>query len=217
MKNVKLKVLSAIMVTTLVLPVVTAKADTVSAPKKFGMGIIKQQQNLVARQDWTQQKSTLIPKRDTIKQNAAINKALREEVKSKEQSVKGIYKDIAQNHKELTADDLAKIQAQLAVVDSDVDALSSTKGTIKTANETIKFDLKSKNIQDAEIQLDNVISIQNTRTDGLKKLNADLDNLISILQTAEANATIVTLPSKTTTPTTTNPTIPNLETGTSLQ
>lgn len=217
MKNVKLKVLSAIMVATLVVPAVTAKADTVSAPKKFGMGLIKQQQNLAARQDWTQQKSTLLPKRDTIKQNAATNKALREEVKSKEQSVKGIYKDIAQNHKELTADDLAKVRSQLAVIDSDADTLSSTKGTIKTAKETIKSDLKSKNIQDAEIQLDNVISIQNTKTDGLKKLSTDLDNLISILQAAEANATIVTLPSKTKTPTTTNPAIPSLEAGASLQ
>jgi len=83
---------------------------------------------------------------------------------------------------------LSKIKAQVQVIKNQTAALASTKGTIKQALETMKNAIKNKNYHEAIAQLDKIISIQNTRIDGLKKLSTDMDTLISLLKTALTNA-----------------------------
>ncbi|MDD7796179.1 hypothetical protein [Clostridium sp. 'White wine YQ'] len=191
MKNLKLKVLASALAITCLIPAISASAEeaNTNATRQFGSGLLKQQQNLETKSEWQQYKPTITQKKDTIKQNHSTNQALRNEIKEKRTTAKGLTKDIRQNKKKLSSDDLAKIDAALKTINSDVSSLADTKGTIKTAFTTAKDDIKNKNFQDALTQLDNVINIQNTRTDGLKKLSTDMDTLINLLQSATANST----------------------------
>ncbi|MBL4933765.1 hypothetical protein [Clostridium paridis] len=191
MKNLKLKVLASMVAITCLVPAISASAaeTSTSATKQFGSGLIKQQQNIETKSEWQQYKPAATQKKDTIKQNHATNQALRNDIKGKRTTAKNLIKDIKQSGKKLTSDDLSKIDAQLQTINSDVSSLAATKDSTKTAFTTVKTDVKNKNFQDALTQLDNVINIQNTRTDGLKKLSADMDTLINILQSATANST----------------------------
>lgn len=191
MKNLKLKVLASVVAITCLIPAISASAEEANtkATRQLGSGLLKQQQNLETKSEWQQYKPSVTQKKDTIKQNHSTNQALRNEIKEKRTTAKNLTQDIKQNKKKLTSDDLAKIDAELKIINSDVSSLADTKGTIKTAFTTAKDDVKNKNFQDALTQLDNVINIQNTRTDGLKKLSADMDTLINLLQSATANST----------------------------
>jgi hypothetical protein len=191
MKNLKLKILASAVAITCLVPAISASAaETSTSPtKQLGSGLIKQQQNLETKSEWQQYKPAATQKKDTIKQNHATNQALRNDIKGKRTTAKNLIKDIKQSGKKLTSDDLSKIDAQLKTINSDVSSLAETKDSTKTAFATIKTDVKNKNFQDALTQLDNVINIQNTRTDGLKKLSSDMDTLINLLQSATANST----------------------------
>ncbi|WP_238883494.1 hypothetical protein [Clostridium sp. YIM B02551] len=176
---------------TCLIPAISASAaeTNTNATRQLGSGLIKQQQNLATKSEWQQYKPTITQKKDTIKQNHSTNQSLRNEIKEKRTTAKNLTKDIKQSGKKLTSDDLSKIDAQLKTINSDISSLTDTKGTIKTAFTTAKDDVKNKDFQGATTQLDNVINIQNTRTDGLKKLSADMDTLINLLQSATANST----------------------------
>jgi membrane-anchored protein YejM (alkaline phosphatase superfamily) len=69
--------------------------------------------------------------------------------------------------------------------------LEAAKGKIKEASEQFRKEMENNNYDEAEIQLDNIIAVQNTRTDNLNKLSTDIDALISLLQTALTNAATV--------------------------
>lgn len=192
MKNLKLKVISSLLATALIIPAAAVHAEgTTTDTTKLGSTLIKQQQHLLTVQERQQFKTAMTQKKDTIKKNHETNQALRKAITDKRTTVKTINKDIMQNHKQLTSEDLGKVQSQLKVVQSDVSTLEATKDTIKQAFAQFKTDVQNKNYDAALAQLDNVISIQNTRTNSLTKLSADLDTLISLLQTASSNSTTV--------------------------
>lgn len=193
MKSLKFKVLSSLIAATLIIPAAAVHAEgTTTDTSKLGSGLIKEQQHLLTVQERQQFKASASQKRDTIKKDHETNQGLRKAITDKRSTVKTINKDIIQNHKLLNSEDLGKIQSQLNNIQTDVSALEATKSTIKQAYEQFKTDVQNKNFNAAPAQLDNVISIQNTRTSGLTKLSADLDTLISLLQTASSNATTVT-------------------------
>lgn len=197
MKNLKFKVLSTLVAASILVPTLSVSAEEANTKAGIGSGLIRQQKALVNKDklqnyknsdEWKQYKASITSKKDTIKQNHETNQALRKEVANKKATIKNLNKDIKQNNKQLSADDLSKIEAQLQVLNADVSQLATLKGSIEKDFQTIKNDVKNKNFQDAEAQFDNIISIQNTRTDGLKKLSAELDTLINLIQTATANA-----------------------------
>ncbi|MFL0195242.1 hypothetical protein ACJDU8_06630 [Clostridium sp. WILCCON 0269] len=188
MKSVKIKLISSLAAASLMVSLGTASVFAKETNSKIETALVNQQQRIENRQERQQAKDAMLPKKDTIKQNHATNEALRKEISQKRASVKSMRQDIKSNNKQLTSDDLSKIQEQLKIIDGDVSSLESLRGTINTAYEKVKDDMKNKNYQDAQSQLDTIISIQNTRTTDLTKLNTDMDALISILQSAEANA-----------------------------
>ena len=187
MKNMKIKIMSAVLISTLISPAAAVYAEGTT---KYSDALAKTQQHIEASQQKLQTNSALKSKRDTIKQNHAANQALSKEVSQKKETLKGINKDIRTAHKQLTSDDLGKIDAELTIIKNDAIALESTKGTIDAAYQKAKDAIKAKNYQEAEAQLDNVISIQATRSADLKKLSGDLDVFIGIMQTADNNGTV---------------------------
>jgi chromosome segregation ATPase len=192
MKNVKSKVLAAFVAATILLPTASAYAEGITTKSKLMNTITKQQErieNIKLKQD---QKAILSQKKDSIKQIHETNSVLRKQIAEKKSTLKSINKEILENHKQLTSEDLTKIQAQLQVVETKLGALGDTKGTIKAEFEKVKTSIKDKNFDAASTELDNIISIQNTRTDSLKNLNSEMDTLISMLKTALANATTAT-------------------------
>lgn len=187
MKNLKFKIVSALITASLFVPAISVNAEgTASGASNLGNRLTKQQK-IANRQEWQQYKATITPKKDTIKQNHQTIASLRKEVSAKRATIKTLTKGIKQNKKKLTDDDLSKVKTQLQNIKDETSALSSTKGAVTKDFQTIKTDVKNRNFQDAEAQLDNVISIQNTRMDGLKKLSSDMDTLINLLQTVSAN------------------------------
>lgn len=189
MKNLKFKVISSLIAATLIIPAAAVHAEGTNT--SLGSGLIKQQQRLQTVQERQQFKAAMLQKKDTIKKDHETNQALRKTIAEKRSTVKAINKDIIQNHKLLSTDDLTKIESQLKIIQTDVLALEATKDTIKQAFEQFKTNVQNKNYDAAQTQLDGVISIQNTRTTGLNKLSSDLDTLISLLQNASSNATTV--------------------------
>lgn len=195
MKSLKLKVISSLIAATLIVPAVAVHAEgTNTNSSTIGSGLVKYEQNLQNREQRQQFKAAMSQKKDTIKKNYETNQGLRKTIADKRATIKTTIKDIKQNNKQLTSEDLAKIESQSNVIKADTSSLEATKGTIKTAFDQFKTDVQNKNYDAASSQLDNVISIQNTRTSDLTKLSSDLDSLINLLQTA--TTTDVTQPAQ---------------------
>lgn len=198
MKSMKMKVISSLVATSLIL---TLSVSTVKAEENNSgalSSLLNQQKRIEDRQERQDARKTMEPTKATIKQNHTANIALREEIKQKKAAIKTITKDIKTNHKQLTSDALSKIEAQAKAVKDDVSSLKSLNGTISPISQKIKDNIKNKNYKAAETELDSIISIQNTRTSDLKKLSSDMDSLLSILQSAEAAAAPTTTPSNNT-------------------
>lgn len=196
MKNFKFKILSALILASSLVPTISVSAEEVNT-KTLGTGVIRQElsetnkdklQSIINSGEWKQYKDSIISEKDTIKKNYESNKALREEIKNKKATIENLRKDIKENNKQLTQDDLSKIKEQLQIVKTDTSSLTDLKGSIRNYSQTIKEDIKNKDFKDVLTQLNNIISSQNSRTEALKKVSADLDTLISIIQTAIADA-----------------------------
>lgn len=206
MKSLKFKVISSLIAAALVIPAAAVHAEgTDNTTNNLGSGLVKQQQNLQTREQRLQFRTAMIQKKDIIKKDHETNQNLRKTIADKRTTVKTTIKDIKQSKKQLTSDDLNKIQAQIEIIKTDKSTLEASNGTMKQSFQQFKTDAQSKNYTDALAQLDKIITIQNTRTTGLNKLSSDLNTLISLLQTAEANGTNA---SGTTSPETT-PATPN--------
>jgi chromosome segregation ATPase len=192
MKNVKSKVLAALVAATILIPTASAYAEGTTTKSKLMSAITKQQERIENTKLKKDQKAILSHKKDSIKQIHETNSVLRKQIAEKKSTLRSINKEILQNHKQLPSEELTKIQSQLQVVESKLGALGDTKGTIKTEFEKVKTLIKDKKFDAASTELDNIISIQNSRTDSLKTLNPEMDTLISMLKTALANATSAT-------------------------
>ena len=186
--KLKLKLISSLIVLTIALP---ATAVYAKAPS-MGSGLIKEQQNLTNKAEKQQYKIDITSKKNTIKQNEQTNKALRQTIIQKRATVKGLIQTIEKSKNQINSNDLSSIQSELQTINAEISSLEALNGNIKTYYQTIKTDISSKNYQDAEAQFDKIISVQNTRTTNLTNLNSDLDKLIGLLQTAQANSTSTT-------------------------
>lgn len=185
MKNIKFKVISTLLSAALIMPMAVHAQGTSTT---FGDGLIKQQQHLQLVQERQQFKANMLQKKDTIKKNHETIQGLRKTVTDKRAAVKADINNIKQSKKQLTSDDLSKIEAQLKLIQNDMSTLQATNGTIKQAFTQFKSDVQGKKYDAAASDLDKVISIQNTRISGLTKLSSDLDSLLSLLQSASSNS-----------------------------
>lgn len=188
MKNFKFKIIASLLSAALIIPAAAVHAEGTSDSSKLGSALVKQQERLQKAADLKEFKASMTSKKDTIKKDHETNQALRKAIAEKRTSVKGIVKDIKDSHKILNAEDLSKIEEQMKTIESDKTALEGTKGTIRTAFDQFKTEVKNRNYEAASAELDKIISIQTTRTTGLTKLSTDLDTLISLLQTAASKA-----------------------------
>lgn len=189
MKKIKSKLIAAVAAAFILMPAVSAYAETAPQSGSTSNFLQKQQQRIQKLQQKQQMSPALSEKKAVIKSNHETNSALRAEIKQKRSDIKAIYKDISQNNKTISDEDLAKINDQLEVIQAQIDKLASTKGTIKKEADLVKEAVKNGNLDEALLHLDNIISIQNTKTDYLKSLNTELADYISILKTASENGT----------------------------
>lgn len=194
MKKLKLKVISSLISAALIIPMAVHAQGTSATAGKLGDGLIKQQQHLQLVQERQQFKANMLQKKDTIKKNHEAIQGLRKTVTDKRATVKTDINNIKQSKKQLTSDDLSKIEAQRKLIQNDVSAIQATNGTIEQAFTQFKSDVQSKKFDEATSDLDKVISIQNTRISELTKLNADLDSLLNLLQSASANSSAQSTP-----------------------
>lgn len=202
MTSIKIKVISSLIATSLILT--TLGATTVKAEENNSGALSslvsgqKRIENKQQRQERQEALKAMKPIKDSIKQNHAKNLALRKEITQKRTEIKAITKNIKVNHKQLTSEDLSKIEVQAKTLKDDISSLKNLNVTISPISQDIKNDIKAKNYKSAEDHLNSIISIQNTRTSDLEKINSDMDSLINILKSAEANAASGTSSSNTT-------------------
>jgi hypothetical protein len=192
MKNFKLKLVTSFVVAALLIPTIGVYAEgTASTTSKLGNAIVKQQNKLQTYKERQQFKDEMSGKKDIIKKNHETNQSIRKAISEKRTTVKEINKEIKEKHKLLTSEELVLIDSQLKLIEADTAQLEAAKGKIKEASEQFRKEMENNNYDEAEIQLDNIIAVQNTRTDNLNKLSTDIDALISLLQTALTNAATV--------------------------
>jgi septal ring factor EnvC (AmiA/AmiB activator) len=191
MKKIESKLIAAIVSVLILMQAVPVSAETNNPFPGLTNTLTKQQQKLENAKQRQQIKAALAAKKDIIKNNHETNSALRKEIAGKRTEVKTIRKDIKDNKRQLNSEDIAKIEAQLKAIGSQSAELQATKGTIKAEFALVKAAVKNLKLDEAISHLDKIISIQNTRTEGLKNLNSQMDSLISILKTAVENSTTV--------------------------
>jgi chromosome segregation ATPase len=190
MKNLKLKVLSSLIVLSIIVPSTLVRADELNASTGKLKNLVENKVQVISNLEKRKEYKTLISsKKDIIKQNHETNQALRKEIVSKKEQVKALLKDMKGSKKQLNSDDLSKIEAQLTSIKTQLSSLSSTSGSIKTSFKTVKDDFKSKNYDPIEGELNNIISIQNKRTDLLKQLNNSMSSLITAIQNSTSSNT----------------------------
>lgn len=190
MKNLKLKVLSSLIALSIIVPSTLVRADELNASTGKLKNLVENKAQVISNLEKRKEYKTLISsKKDIIKQNHETNQALRKEIVSKKEQVKALLKDMKGSKKQLNSDDLSKIEAQLTSIKTQLSSLSSTSGSIKTSFKTIKDDFKSKNYDPIEGELNNIISIQNKRTDLLKQLNDSMSSLITAIQNSTSSNT----------------------------
>lgn len=189
MKNFKLKLVTSLVVAALLIPTIGVYAEgNESTTSKLGNTIVKQQNKLQTYKERREFKDEINGKKDIIKKNHETNQGIRKAISEKRTTVKEINKEIKEKYKLLTSEELEMVNSQLKLIEADKVQLETAKGKIKEAFEQYRKEVENKNYAQAEIQLDNIIGVQKTRTNNLNKLSTDIDSLISLLQTALTNA-----------------------------
>ncbi|GKU25943.1 hypothetical protein CFOLD11_27700 [Clostridium folliculivorans] len=190
MKNLKLKLVSSLVALSIIIPSTLVRADELNVSTSKLSNLVEKKAQVISNIEKRKEYKTLISsKKDIIKQNHETNQALRKEILSKKEQVKTLLKGIKGNNSQISSEDLSKIGSQLDSIKTQLSSLSSTSGTIKASFNTIKNDFKSKNYDPIEGELNNIISIQNKRTDLLKQLNDAMSSLITTVQNSTSTNT----------------------------
>lgn len=190
MKNLRFKIVSSLIALSVIIPSTLVRADELNVSTSKLSNLVERKAQVVSNIEKRKEyKSLISSKKDIIKQNHETNQALRKEILSKKQQVKTLLKGIKDSKSQITSDDLSKIESQLDSIKTQLSSLSSTSGTIKNSFKTIKDDFKNKNYDPIEGELNNIISIQNKRTDLLKQLNDTMSSLITTVQNSTSSNT----------------------------
>jgi hypothetical protein len=180
MKSIKTKIMAVIVAASIFVPAVSVQAAN------LGGGLAKEQQILLNQQ--TRQQIQQL--RTAIKNNEKTNLDLVGKNQGVRKAIREVVQQIKQSKKIIPAQDLNNIQAQVKTVKQDAAAIEATKSSMQTDRSAAKNDVQSKNWQDLINKLDNIISVQGTRTADLQQINKDLSALLSTLKTAQADITV---------------------------
>lgn len=154
------KVLSALLVVLMLIPVSFAYAET-ATPVKEKLQEFK-------------------AKKEVMKQNKTENEALRKSAKEKTVQMKTKIKEMRKNKETFPLEKLDQIETQLKLVKQDSAALKSLD-SVMVNFERFRTYRKNKDTSAALSALDKIISIQKQRNGALTKLNGDLDSLLSLV------------------------------------
>ena len=76
---------------------------------------------------------------------------------------------------------LEKIKTELKNIQNEITKLENTLQPIKTATEATKSNIKNKNFDAANIEMEKIITLQNTRTESLNNVDLMVDNLLNLI------------------------------------
>lgn len=141
----------------------------------------EKRENLKAKAgSWNVDKTQLKERAALIKEKHAKVKALRTDAHQKIQAIKNQIKTLKKNPDSLTEEKITEISEKLSLIRSDKTDMAGTWG--KVAEETLKLKLskKNKDYDAAVANLNNIISVLDSRITVLEKTNADLDALLAL-------------------------------------
>lgn len=128
--------------------------------------------------EWHQKKAELQQRAAEIKQNHTDFKTLREEVRGKIAQVKEKVRALKKNPDSLTEEKIAEISEKLSLIRSDKVELAGTWGLIKEEGLKLRLNKCNRNFEASMGNMDNIIKVQSSRMETLKKVSADLDALL---------------------------------------
>lgn len=124
----------------------------------------------------------IMERRQEAKQAHERNAAVRTEIKAKITEIKGIAKELKGKEDEQSKATLTKIREGLKAISEDREALKELKGTGRPYHESLKANIKDKNIEGAVASLNSIIKLRNTRYEYLVKINTGLDSILSSIK-----------------------------------
>lgn len=134
-------------------------------------------------------KAQIKAKHDTMSQIRKQTIALRQQIEVKTESLTAIINDIEAGKKTLPQDMLDELLLKSQNLKSDTDAVKATSEISKEVSDT-QDKVNKQDFNNALASLDKVISKLQARLDALKKLNADLDEVLAIANMAVAPAPV---------------------------
>jgi chromosome segregation ATPase len=175
MKNIKGRFLSALLIASLSIPGISAYAE--DSNSKLTNSLNKKQELLVKKQTLQTARDSLNNNKEIIKNNRETNKTLKNEIKVKTKTIHEKLKG------DLSFDDetLEKIKNELKNIQNEIITLENTLQPIKAATEATKSNIKNKNFDVANMEMEKIISLQNTRTESLNKVDSMVDNLLDLI------------------------------------
>ena len=195
MNKLNRKILTAIVIASMVVPMTTVMAAQKESakPSVQNAGAVKKQEVKEKVSDLKEKheafKLEMKANKETIKQNNEDLQAVRKEIVSKKQEINKILEGLIENKKVIPSDLLAAIKAQQAVIKADLQAVNSGKGSLDKASKEAVEQVKGNNAEGVVKGLDNVIAKQEARLAALKKLNGDLDVLVKLVKQTQSLAT----------------------------
>lgn len=223
MKNFVRKLLAALIITSMVVPMTTVMAQS-NGKKNSDQSVTKsiaelqksqkktevqsqaaakkvevQQKAADRKQNHEALKAEMQVKKDTIKANNVQLQTIRKDIVAKKDSINTILSALTASNKVVPSDLLDAIKTQGAVLKADLQAVNSGKGTLDKAGKDVANQVKAKNADGVIKGLDNVIAKQTARITALNKLNSDLAVMLELVQKAQSQATdpVVSTPSDT--------------------
>lgn len=181
----------------------SSKSQNSSKASGSTKGSEQKQENQANREAKKQEienfKTQMKAKHETMKQIREQVIQLKQQAETKSEQLKSIMTEIDAGTKTLSDDMVTALLSKTDTIKSDSDALKNTAGINKNVSDT-QDKVNKKDFNNALSSMDNVIARLQARLDALKKLNADLDDALSI-----ANLAAEPAPSTTTTNDTQSP------------
>lgn len=117
---------------------------------------------------------------EKIRLNRAELQKLRVEAKTAYQKAKSKVKELRKNKDSLTPEQIEELKQAVSTIKQDKEQLAATAGDIHKESLLLRAAKKDKNIEAYRQSLDNIINVQSTRIDALKKMIDDMNKILSI-------------------------------------
>lgn len=156
--------------------------------KKENNGTEKKQANEIKKEEKKEQiasfKEAMRAKHETMKAIKQETIEVKKEIQDKKVKLEGILNDIKEGNKEISEETLKSLLEKVESFKTHTKEVKATEDINKNIDET-QDKVNKKDFNNALASLDKVIGKLQARLDALKKLNADIDEALALVNTSK--------------------------------